>query len=153
MPSLLLDPSRRQVEGQCRATSLHCRRLRICLTAATEGGFRFFCIVHIFILPILVLNFAGMSVSAIRQAVGRCPSLTFLDLVELIGNIGVAVFGVYAGISLRRLRRGAVGVAKVFLIASLVWMGLRVALVSIMVGYFPPKVGDAMAVAAIKGVV
>ena len=42
-------------------------------------------------------------------------------MLEFIGDIAVMIFGVYAGIRLRRLQQGAIRTTRWYLLAALLW--------------------------------
>src|SRR5437879_77017 len=92
------------------------------------GWLAFFCIVQIFVVPLFALISGAATLMQSGQISGRYPVLLALVVVELVGDIAVVGFGVYAGITLRRLQRGAVGIAKVYLLTGLVWAVFGLAL-------------------------
>jgi hypothetical protein len=116
------------------------------------GWLAFFCVVHIFIGPLFALISGAVSLSQVGEVSDRYPSLLALTFVELIGDIGAVCFGVFAGLRLRRLQRGAVGFAKGYLIARLVWAVLKLGLPA-MGGDLPSQVTEAMMIGAVKGLV
>lgn len=89
------------------------------------GWLALFCAVQIFLVPLLALTSLAVSVSSVSLA--------------SIGDLGVAGFGVYAGLTLRRLRPGAVRTAKRFLLTFLVWSFLKLAL-PYTGGALPPRI-------------
>lgn len=102
------------------------------------GWLAFFCIVQIFIQPIilLVLSIADASVF------GQDSSLDVFLVIEIAGMLGLAVFGVIAGVNLWRIRPGAVRVAKAYLVAALVWSVLKAVLAYAMLeGHYQEAVG------------
>ena len=92
------------------------------------GWLAFFCIVQIFVAPLFALITGAISLSQVGEVSDRYPSLLALTFVELIGDIGVVIFGVVAGLKLRRLQPGAVRLAKGYLITRLVWAVLTLGL-------------------------
>jgi hypothetical protein len=108
--------------------------------------------VQIFVVPIIALIGLGVTVSEIRSVADRYPALIVLSVVEAIGDIGVVAVGVYAGLMLRRLRPGAVRIAKRYLLISLAWSLLSLVL-PYMGGSLPPRVVDAMMQAEAQGAV
>ena len=81
------------------------------------GWLALFCIVQIFVQPILVV----VAVASDASAFGYNSSLDAFAAIEIFGTIGLGVFGIIVGISLWRLRPGAVGIAKTYLVTALVW--------------------------------
>jgi Protein of unknown function (DUF2569) len=116
------------------------------------GWLVFFCIVVIFVAPLFALISGAVAFSQVGEVADRYPSLLALTFVELIGGIGVVIFGVVAGLKLRRLQRGAVGLAKGYLIARLVWAVLTLGLPA-MGGDLPSEVTEVMMIEAVKGLV
>jgi hypothetical protein len=116
------------------------------------GWLAFFCIVQIFIGPLLALITGAISLSQIGDVADRYPSLLAVIFVEVIGDVGLVTFGVVAGLKLRRLQRGAVGFAKGYLIARLVWAVLALGLPA-MGSDLPSSVMEAMMIAAVKELV
>jgi hypothetical protein len=114
------------------------------------GWLAFFGEVQIWVLPIVALIGLGVAVSEIRTVADRYPALIVLSVVEAIGDIGVVALGVYAGLMLRRLRPEAVRIAKRYLLISLAWSLLSLAL-PYMGGSLPTRVVDTMLQAAVEG--
>jgi hypothetical protein len=91
---------------------------------APGGWLAFFCILQIFVQPIVLLVSCAVDASAF----GYNSDLdSFLNL-EILGRVGIGVFGVIAGIQLWRLRPGAVRVAKAYLVTTLAWSILEAVL-------------------------
>lgn len=110
------------------------------------GWLAFFSIVQIFIQPILLLVLCAVDASAF----GYNSSVDGFLTLEIVGMLGLGVFGVIAGVQLWRLRPGAVGVAKAYLVTALVWSILKVVLAFAMLeGRYQESVGGE----EIKGVV
>jgi len=80
------------------------------------GWLQLFCAVQIYINPILLPIFVIPRVLRLSQ-VSR--DLAGFAVVESMLSIGVTGFGMHAGIRLRRLQSGAVGIAKGYLLAVL----------------------------------
>jgi hypothetical protein len=110
------------------------------------GWLAFFCIVQIFVQPLIAIGFGAEDASAfgIDSTVD-----SFLSL-EILGLVGMCVFGIIAGIQLWRLRPGAVGVAKAYLLTALVWSILKAFLAF---GMLEGQFQDAVGAQEIKGVV
>jgi uncharacterized membrane protein len=109
------------------------------------GWLAFFCIVQIFVQPIIILVFCAEDASAF----GNSPDLNSFLTLEILGTLGGGVFGVIAGIQVWRLRRGAVRVVKAYLVTALVWSILK-AILAFTVLEDPYRV--VVGVAEIKGV-
>jgi Protein of unknown function (DUF2569) len=107
------------------------------------GWLAFFSVVQIFVVPIIALISGAVSISEVSKVSDRYPGLIAPTAVELIGDFALVGFGVYVGIALWRLRRGAVGIAKAYLVARLVWAVLKFALPYLGTG-LPSQVIDAM---------
>lgn len=90
------------------------------------GWLTFFCVVQIFIGPLLTLITLAASFSDVGRLSDPFPSFFVLTVVGFIGNIGVMGFGIYVGITLRRLQPGAVSIAKQYLLTRLVWAAVVV---------------------------
>lgn len=86
------------------------------------GWLAFFCVVQIIVSPILMLVACAITLSVIY---GNSYVASFY-LAEILGNIGLTVFGVLVGLALWRLEPGSPGKAKAFLVAALAWAVLRV---------------------------
>jgi uncharacterized membrane protein YhaH (DUF805 family) len=95
------------------------------------GWLAFFCIVQIFIVPVIAVVYCALDVSALGSG---SDSLDRFLVIEILGLLGIAAFGVYAGITLRRLRPGAVKIAKTYLVVGLAWAALKLVLAAAMLG-------------------
>jgi hypothetical protein len=85
------------------------------------GWLAFFCIVQIFVQPLLIVGLCVADASAF----GLDSSVDSFLVIEILGLLGMGVFGLIAGIQLWRLRPGAVGIAKAYLVTALVWSILK----------------------------
>ena len=83
------------------------------------GWLALFCVIQIIIQPLFIIITSLVALSQMSEVARFYPRFTFLVIFEGVLNIGVAVFGVYVGIMLRRMRNGAVGIAKQYLLTSL----------------------------------
>jgi hypothetical protein len=102
------------------------------------GWLALFCIVQIFIQPLFLLVLCAEDVSAF----GYNSSVDDFLVLEILGMLGMGVFGVIAGIRLWRLRPGAVGIAKAYLVTALVWSILKAVLAYAMLeGRYQEAVG------------
>jgi hypothetical protein len=102
------------------------------------GWLAFFCIVQIFVQPLILLVLCAADGSAF----GDNSSLDGFLILEILGMLGMGVFGVIAGIQLWRLRPGAVGIAKAYLVTALVWSILKAILAFAMLeGSYQEAVG------------
>lgn len=110
------------------------------------GWLAFFCIVQIFVQPLIAIGFCVEDASAF----GIDSSVDSFLVVEILGLVGMAVFGIIAGIQLWRLRPGAVGIAKAYLVTALVWSILKAVLAF---GMLEGQYQDAVGAQEIKGVV
>jgi len=109
------------------------------------GWLAFFCIVQIFIVPVIALVYSALDGSALGSG---SDSLDLFLVIEILGLLGIASFGVYAGITLRRLRPGAVKIAKTYLVVGLIWAAFKLFLAAAMLG---GSSGDAVAAEEGKG--
>ena len=107
---------------------------------------------QIYIAPILALVSIGTSVSEIGKVADHYPGLVFVAVLEAIGRLAIVTFDVYTGLRLRRLQPGVVLTVNRYLLGSLVWSILTLALPS-MGGDLPARVVDAMRVEYDQGVV
>jgi hypothetical protein len=102
------------------------------------GWLALFCIVQIFVQPLILVGLCAVDASAF----GDNSSLDGFLILEILGMIGMGVFGVIAGIQLWRLRPGAVGIAKAYLVTALVWSILKAVLAFTMLeGSYQEAVG------------
>jgi hypothetical protein len=116
------------------------------------GWLKFFCVVQMYVAPLLAVLAIGVSIFALGDAAERFPGLVFVAFVEGIGDLGLVATGVYAGYVLSQLRPGAVRVVKRFLLAALVW-SLFGFVLPFMGGDLPSQVSEAMMVEAGKAAV
>ena len=110
------------------------------------GWLAFFCIVQIFVQPLIAIGFCVEDASAI----GIDSSVDSFLVVEILGLVGMGVFGIIAGIQLWRLRPGAVGIAKAYLVTALVWSILKAVLAF---GMLEGRFQEAVGAEEMKGVV
>lgn len=114
------------------------------------GWLALFGSVQIFVVPIFALIAGAVSIGQISQVADRYPGLIAPTVLELIGDFAVMGFGIYAGVALWGLRRGAVGITKAFLLTVLGWSVLKFALPFFGNG-LPESITSAMMVDAGKG--
>jgi hypothetical protein len=110
------------------------------------GWLAFFCIAQIFVQPLLAIGFGAEDASAF----GVDSNLDGFLVIEILGMVGMGVFGIIAGVQLWRLRRGAVGIAKAYLVTALVWSILKAVLAF---GMLDGRYQEAVGAGEIKGVV
>jgi hypothetical protein len=113
------------------------------------GWLAFFCVIQIFIAPILTIFSLAQSVLVISQSAYRYPvpgSMLFGSGLTLL----VVGFGVDAGLRLRRVQPGAVRNVKLFLLFALVVSFLGVAL-PFLEGNFHSRVTQFLMIRAIVG--
>ncbi len=87
------------------------------------GWLQLFCVVQIYINPILLLIFVIPKMLRLSQVSRDLAGFAVVDFMLLIGVTG---FGMHAGIRLRRLQSGAVGIAKGYLLTVLALPFVRV---------------------------
>jgi Protein of unknown function (DUF2569) len=85
------------------------------------GWLALFCIVQIFVSPILTLIGDVSELRDVSKVAENYPGLFTLSALDGIGDFGVVVFGIYAGFALWQVRRGAVSIAKRYLLTRLAW--------------------------------
>ncbi len=85
------------------------------------GWLAFFCIVQIFLQPIILLVLCIADASVF----GQDSNLDGFLVIEIAGMLGMAVFGIIAGVRLWRIRPRAVSVAKAYLVTALAWSVLK----------------------------
>ena len=84
------------------------------------GWIAFFCALLIYVGPILTLLRVVRSVF-MNLSRTRVYDSTPMALLENVGYFGVSIFGLSAGIMLRRMKPGAVRTAKLYLAVLLLW--------------------------------
>jgi Protein of unknown function (DUF2569) len=110
------------------------------------GWLAFFCIVQIFVQPLIAIGFCVEDASAF----GIDSRVDSFLVLEILGLVGMGVFGIITGIQLWRLRRGAVGIAKAYLVTALVWSILKAVLAF---GMLEGRFQEAVGAEEMKGVV
>lgn len=87
-----------------------------------RGWLLFFCVTLVFLNPLATLGMFGFSLSQLTPLFTTFPGLLILAMVDGLISLTLMSFSVYAGVSLWRVRPGAVKLAKTFLLAGVVYV-------------------------------
>lgn len=111
------------------------------------GWLLFFCISVTIIGPILALASLVSGYAETAPYYDQMPVLRIIMIVDFALSLGLAAFGVYAGIGLWRIRPGAVRVAKVYLACCVLY---QLATIAILLAGMPSETHEAMAPDMVK---
>lgn len=116
-----------------------------------KGWLLLFCVILTIISPVggTIVIFTGMPV--LLEFVGRFPKVVEALICMGILSAGVMAFSIYAGIALWTIRRGAVKIAKIFLVVYLVYAS-GIPFLLLMVG-LPPSYDEGISRAVFKGII
>lgn len=122
------------------------------LSAAKDSPYRgyggwlsFFCIIQIVVAPLAVMAITLLPLmdTDVQELLSQYPRVAFMSRMEDILNWGMAGFGIYVGIILRRLRPGAPRIAKRYLLTGLAFAFSRL-FFPYLCGDIPSQISEAM---------
>jgi len=87
-----------------------------------RGWLLFFCVTLVFLNPLATFGIFGLSLFQLTPLFKSFPGLLILSTVDGLASLILMSFSVYAGVSLWRIRPGAVRLAKMFLVAGVVYL-------------------------------
>ncbi|MBU1628191.1 DUF2569 family protein [bacterium] len=87
-----------------------------------RGWLLFFCIILTIIFPLILLVNVPLNIAAgiMASNLFKSSNCLIIIIIDSTLQVGVGIFSIYAGISLWRIRRGAVQITKVFYIINLI---------------------------------
>jgi len=87
-----------------------------------RGWLLYLCLLLTVFQPLISIGLHAWTTLSVAPAFGRFPGLLPVIIVDNVLAAGLAVFSVYAGILLWRVRPGAVATARVFLFANFAYV-------------------------------